>query len=392
MKIGEIKEKVKNFQKYPGTKKIKAASVCNQAYPSCFNLSLSEAEMHEEWGQYLSYDKDMIYSKIQPCIRHQDWKIICNDSENRYRYLSLFNMADVGGIIVQEYNKKHYIATRYSINAMVNFLTSLELDMSKIRIAYFYENNVANATNNKYRLNKNFPIDPILEYWKDKHKFKDSQFIPNNNRDTLLALNIFGLPTPWGYRNEIFYEHKGRLLDIGTIEHLMYSPIFDKTGEIIDIEKFKHSVAISGVGIERLAMVVNDLDNAWNIDTIAPLIDKAKLLFLLSESKSMILIQALRAIHRIIADGGKYESMNKRRKEYFRMFFKPIYQIIKNDDKFDNKIRQLLYLNSNLNPDEVNLSNSIDSVIKELEERYFAFARDNSKKLTGCSPRAEALS
>ncbi len=380
MKVQEIKNIVKNINKYPGTSNINAASVCNDAYPSCFNLSMSEAEMYEMWGQYLSYDKDMIYSKIQPCIRHQDWKIICNDSKNRYRYLSLFNMSDVGGIIVQKNNNEHIKATKYSIDAMIILLNKFGLDISKIKVAYFEKSNISDATDNKYQLNKNFPTDPIVKYWKDKHGFKDNQFIPNSDRDTMLALSIFGLPTPWGYRNEIFYKHKGKLLDIGTIEHLMYSPVFNDSGETIDIEEFKHSVVISGVGIERLSMVINDLNNVWEVDTIAPLIDKAKLFFHLPLNKSIILIEALRTIHQIISDGGRYESMNKRRKEYFRMFFKPIYEVIKQDDKSFKKIRELLYLNSNLNPENKNLLNCIGIVVKELNQRYLAHKADTSKK------------
>jgi len=74
--------------------------------------------MHEAFGQYLDYDHDLVYSKIQPCIRHQDWEIIKDDLENRYRYLSVFDMADVGGMIILLDGSKWQEAAHFSITAM----------------------------------------------------------------------------------------------------------------------------------------------------------------------------------------------------------------------------------------------------------------------------------
>jgi len=70
----ELRKILHDFPKYPGCKHVKPASVCNSGFPSSFNLSFGEPEMHELFGQYLDYSHDLIYSKIQPCIRHQDWK------------------------------------------------------------------------------------------------------------------------------------------------------------------------------------------------------------------------------------------------------------------------------------------------------------------------------
>ncbi len=370
MKIQEIREQLQNFPKYPGTKKYPPASVCNSGFPSCFNVSMTEAEMHKLWGQYLKYDCDLIYSKIQPVIRHNDWQIILNDTENRYRYLSVFDMADVAGLIIQKGNAKHREAVEFSINSMLSFIKSLSLDLNKIRVAYFEETNIDEATDGKYKLNKNFPTDPMFTYWENSSGLKKNQFIANHNRDTMLSLNIFGLPTPWGYRNEIFYEHQGRLLDIGTVEHLMYAPVFNEQKEVVDIKPFEHSIAVTGVGVERILMVVNDISNVWDIDTIKPLVEKVEKLFNLDEIKAMQVVQALRVIHRIIADCNFYANLgNKSRKKYFTKFFKTVAKHIDFNTENLRKIEELLILNSKLQPFYPELKLSISQTLVELKQR-----------------------
>lgn len=382
MTIQELREKLQKFPKYPGAKNYPPASVCNDGFPSCFNLSMSEAEMHELWGQYLKYDADLIYSKIQPCIRHQDWQTILEDKENNYRYLSLFDMSDVGGLIIQKDNSKHQESTEFSINSMINFLKSLNLDMKKLRIAYFEETNIKLATDGKYNLDQNFPTDPMLPYWKESFGFSESQFIPNHNRDTMLALNIFGNPTPWGYRNEIFYEHKGKLLDIGTVEHLAQVPVFNEKNEVVDVKPFEHSVAISAVGIQRIAMIVNDLENAWDVDNIKPMVEKAKELFGTSDHEAMVITQSLRVIHRIITDGKNYNQLNDRRKEYFRKFLKPLLSNLKNEADFE-KIQTLLEMHANLESSYPELENSTRQTLEEIKQRKIAIESDKSIKHRG---------
>ncbi|MDD5738792.1 MAG: hypothetical protein PHY72_02625 [Candidatus Pacebacteria bacterium] len=378
MKIWEIREQLQNFPKYPGTKKYPPASVCNNGFPSCFNLSMGEAEMHELWGQYLKYDCDLIYSKIQPVIRHEDWQKILDDTENRYRYLSVFDMADVAGLILQKDNVKHREAAEFSISSMLSFIKSLGLDLNKIRVAYFEETNISKATNGKYKIDKNFPTDPMLAYWKENFDLKENQFIASHNRDTMLALNIFGLPTPWGYRNEIFYEHQGKLLDIGTTEHLMYAPVFNEQKEVVDIKPFDHSVVVNGVGVERISMIVNDIGNIWDVDTIKPLVNEAEKLFSSGEIEAMQIIQALRVIHRIIADCKSYTNLNKRRKEYLRGFFKVLPKHIDFNVENLKKIDSLLVLNSELQPFYPELKLSINQTLVELKQRKEAIDSDQS--------------
>jgi len=379
----ELRKILHDFPKYPDCKHIKPASVCNSGFPSSFNLSFGEPEMHEQFKQYLDYSHDLIYSKIQPCIRHQDWEIILNDKQNRYRYLSLFDMADVGGLIIKTDPGKQDEITKFSIDSMMLFFNKIGLDKNKIKIAYFVETPIEQATNGKYKINKVFPTDPMIGYWKEKYSLKDEQLIPNQNRDTMLALNVFGLPTPWGYRNEVFYEHDNKLWDIGTMEYLPYRPVFDQNGEIIDIEKQKHSFAISAIGVERVLTILNNFKNVWEIDTIKPLID---LVSQFSEEKNdinaMIVAQSLRVLHKINSEIESYSSLNSRRKEYIRGFYRSYFEHIKKLKIKDSgkMLKELLLLNSNLNSFDLELKNSIDKTAKEFILRQESFLNDKSLK------------
>lgn len=382
MNIEELRKIISTVPKFPGTKIFLPASVCNDGFPSCFNLSLTEAEMFERWGQYLKYDNDLIYSKIQPCIRHQDWQTIIDDKDNSYRYLSLFDMADVGGIIIQKDNSRHQEAIEFSINSIVEFLKSLGLDINKLKISYFDGAIIKEATAGKYDLNKYFPMDPEFNYWKEKFGLRDDQLIPNHDRSTMLALSIFGFPSPWGYRNEIFYEHKGKLLDIGTVEHAPYAPVFDDNSAIIDIRPFEHSVAISGVGVERISMVINGLDKVWDVDTIKPMVDESKKIFRVDEHDAMIITQVLRVAHRIITDVKSYANLNRKRKEYFRAFLKPLFCYLNSEDDYGN-IDKLVELHADLESYYPELKSSVEQTVNEIRQRKIAFINDKSSKHRG---------
>src|SRR3989344_6380377 len=99
MDIQQLRKIISGCPKFSGAKIVKPSSVCNNGFPGTFNLSYAEAEMIENFGQYLDYDKDLIYSKIQPVIRFQDWSHVVNCGEHSYRYLSVFDLADIGGSV-----------------------------------------------------------------------------------------------------------------------------------------------------------------------------------------------------------------------------------------------------------------------------------------------------
>ncbi|MDP3697263.1 MAG: hypothetical protein Q8R55_04530 [Candidatus Taylorbacteria bacterium] len=122
MDIQQLRKIVSDCPKFSGAKVIKPASVCNDGFPGTFNLSYSEAEMVESFSQYLNYNKDLIYSKIQPVIRFQDWSHIVNYDEHSYRYLSVFDSADIGGAIILKDSDDWKNIISFSINSLATFL------------------------------------------------------------------------------------------------------------------------------------------------------------------------------------------------------------------------------------------------------------------------------
>ncbi len=271
MKNSDLRKVIVDFPKFSGAKSISPASVCNDGFPGTFNLSFIESEWLDEFqGQYLNYDHDFIVSKIQPCIRHQDWEIIKNDSVNRYRYLGVFEMADIGGVINLTDGKRIDEVTQFSMESLYKFLVkTINLSPNKLRITYCTGGNVKHLTGGKYQFDKKLSKDIFVENWV-KLGINNEQLIPDDTRDTLLSLNIFGLPAPWGYRNEILYDHQGKLLDIATFEYLYYRPIFDGD-KIVDLKKWEHCFSVSAIGVERVLMVKNNISQITECDHIKPI-------------------------------------------------------------------------------------------------------------------------
>jgi hypothetical protein len=371
MKTTEIRQIIKNLPRIPNIAYLHEAPVIHSGFPSCFNLSFGEYELLREFnGQYLVYDHDCIYSKIQPCIRHQDWETIVKDEKNRWRYLSLFNMADVSGLIIKQNNKEQEELGKHAIFSFVHFIVSLGLKKENLRISYFAGGKVRDVTKGKYELETYIPSDPLKDYWKTLG-ISENQFISDATRDTFLALQVFGLPTPWGYRNEINYLHDGKLLDIGTVEYMKFEPVFvDK--KIIALKPFRHSLGISAVGVERLLMIINNHANVYDIDIIEPLIHEVlERCEKKDKIQAMIIVQAIRALHQIISDGGIYSRLNTRRKEYVRMFCRDMVVAAKkiNYNLSPIHIKKILQLNAKLQLFYPQLLNNIEITGQEIQAR-----------------------
>lgn len=385
MDIQQLRKMISGCPKFSGTKVVNHASVCNEGFPGTFNLSFTEAEMIKSFGQYLDYDKDLIYSKIQPVIRFQDWSHVERSDEYSYRYLSVFDLADIGGSISLKNGEDWENGVRFSINSLAAFLfEKLQLDKSKIRISYFTGGNVSQVSKGKYDLNFDLPPDSSVKFWK-MQGINESQLVGDKTRDTLLTLNIYGLPTPWGFRHEINYLHDGKLLDIGTFEYLFYRPIFEKN-KLIDLHRWEHLFVISAVGLERLLMVKNDFSRITDCAHIKPLIES-----LLETSKNKdyqqaeILSQALRAVHRIISDCDGYINLSRQRKEKLRSFYKAILMCRnKLGMKLNRKqLETLLRQNAELQSFYPELETSVTKTVEEIISAEARLKADKSRKLGG---------
>ncbi|MDP2812594.1 MAG: hypothetical protein Q8O32_02785 [bacterium] len=389
MDIHELRNIIINYPKFPGTQTVSRASVCNDGFPGTFNLSYSEAEMIEHFGQYLDYDKDLIYSKIQPVIRFQDWEHIAIADEHSYRYLSVFDLADIGGSIVLKQNKNWQKTVQISIDSLAKFLFDvILLDKTKIRISYFQGGDVSQVTKEKYKLNFKLPTDETREFWK-QHGIQEKQFIPDESRDTLLALNVFGLPTPWGFRHEINYLHNGKLLDIATFEYLFYRPIFNNN-TLVGLRRWEHLFVISAVGLERLLMVINNFHHITECSHIRPLVESIlNVATEKKESEAEILTQALRAIHLIITDCDSYTNLSPRRKEKLRSFLKAV---ISSHNKLGislskTNLEKWFKLNTELQPFYPELKKSVKRTVREVAEAQKRLQTDKSMKHGGVAQK-----
>lgn len=375
MNIEELRTIISDTPKFLDTKILKPASVCNEGFPGTFNLSYSEAEMIENFHQYLDYDRNFIYSKIQPVIRFQDWSNIAKSDKDSYRYLSVFDLADIGGAVILKGPKNINNVISFSIDSFANFLINkLQLDKSKLRISYFAGGNVKEVTRGKYDFDFELPADNTISYWK-KFDIKNDQFIPDKSRDTLLALSVFGHPTPWGFRHEINYLHEGKLLDIGTFEYLLYRPIFQDK-KIVNLQKWEHLFVISAVGLERILMVKNNFSRVTDCSHVKPLIEIIIEAAIQKDYKQAeIFCQGLRVIHRVISDCGKYKNLSHKRKEKMRIFYKAIFDYSRKlgIELTSNQLEVFLKLNADLQKFYPELTLSIKetmSNIAEANERF----------------------
>jgi hypothetical protein len=380
----KFRKLISQSTKFPNTKQISPAPVCNEGFPGTFNLSFTESEWLKEFnGQYLDYNKDLMYSKIQPCIRHQDWDIIKSNGEDVYRYLSVFDMADVSGAISVIDGKKLDEIAEFALKSLYDFLIGqLKLSPEKLRVKYCIGGNVADVTKGKYPLEKTIEADPKIELWR-RLGIGEDQWIPDQTRDSLLALHIYGLPTPWGYRNEVFYEHRGKLLDIATFEYLLWRPVFDANGNIEDIRPWEHAFAISAIGVERVLMVLNNHETVMECPHIKPLVEMT-----LSDARhkiftsAVIFTEGLRAIHRIVSDAGGYRNLSKHRKQKIRDYYNGIFHSadILGINTDSRTFRKYLQKNADLQSYYPELMKSVDEAAEEMMEAKSRFTEDKSKK------------
>lgn len=372
----QLKEDLANFPKYPGTVTVEPGPMINEGYPSNFNLSFAYYEWTKKEGQkgsskqYISYVGDMFYTKCQPCIRPQDWETIVSDDENKYRYLSYFHMADVGGLIARmDANSRREVGL-FAIQSLISFFKQYDLDLKNVFVAYCAGGKVSDLTDGKYTFDKHVDPDPFFEDWIDAGIPKENM-VSDTTRDTLLSLRNYSRPSPWGYRNEIFYKHNGRLLDIATIEHLCFEPVFDEEMNTVDIKEYRHAFSISAVGVERVLMVLNGYKDIREVDLVAPLYEMVRSRMASIDDVDVdSLVQTLRPIQAIITDDGQWSNLNSRRKEIARAFYMEFGRVWSKYGLMldDPLLVDFLNLNAQLLEHE-NMKDKVQSVMLELRER-----------------------
>lgn len=363
MTYQELLTKINNYYKKIGFDQWPSAPVIHDGFPGNFNLSFTEYEFLNQNPDFFNLQKDIVYIKNQPCIRHNDFSHIKKPDEDSYRYLLRFTMSSVGGIYWEKSVSKRPQRIKDNLSNLFEFLTKeCGLDINKFHIQYLKSDTISKLTEGKYSFNYNIPDDPNLSYYKNLG-IPEKNFIPVSNRDALLALNIYGRPTPWGYRNEIFYEYNGKLLDIGTFECLVFEPCFDSANNIIGLKPYPHTLVISAVGSERILMILNNQKDINEIDLIS---EPSKFLRPYTNLQSaQQLVQVLRTIQLIIADSGGWEKLGKNRKEKLNDFYALLDKIVIINNIPIEIIEKIMIKIAELEPNLPQLKNSIKKNIRD---------------------------
>jgi hypothetical protein len=359
------------FSRYPGIIWKKPASVVNEAFPGTFNLSFNEVEHLEKFGSYINYSEPMLFGKVQPVIRHNDFtkKIIQGDYS--YKYLGLF---DMGGISLSFPDNKN-IDTE--VKKLLTYLWQYLFDFLKLSPEHLYVKvskggDISKITNGKYNFKKVIPPDNLAKQLWLSLGLKESHFIYDDTRDTFLALNSFGRVSPWGYRNEILYDiGKGKeekdLLDIATLEYFLWKPIIDND-KIIDIEINQSSCIFIGFGLDRLHFLKERMSHILKCDHIQGLyillnnnVDKV-------DNEVFILTEALRVVHRIFNDVSSYMQLSQSRKKKLSIYLQIIEKAYERRKWSIEDLRKVFTLDTETSPYRLEFKESLNLVINQVEE------------------------
>jgi len=365
----------KHFSSFPDTKKFRNYSVVNEGFPGTFNLSFCEPEVLEHFKNFIDFNHELLYTKIQPCIRVEDFlKVLLPLSKKSSFYLGVFDMAGI--CICRTSQKKIEKDTRDLIRFSFDFLINkLKLNPNNIFIKCFGGENIKQATDGKYEIDKFVDKDNLcIKEW-DSLGLLEENIILDKTRETLLTL-FFQKPTPWGYREEILYKlENGEFLDIGTIEYLIYEPII-RNKVITNIKKWENGSCLAVFGLERLSFLINNFNHIKECDHIKPLFEA-----ILNDSKNateaevFLFTECIRTSQRIFTDSMGYKNLSRHRKKKLNYYIHPMIDYLGNLKIPKEKLEEYLKINANLQPWYPELKRNVDLVYKELLN---TFSRKNS--------------
>ncbi len=367
MKYEQLRNLFTNhFSQSKEIKKYKNYSIVNKGFPGNFNLSFSEPEMIEEFGGLINIKHKLLYTKIQPCIRFEDFlKVLSPLSKQSYMYLGLFDMA--GFCMCCPKSNELQKQTKILINQVWDFLINkLGFNPAKLFIKCFAGENIPQATKGKYEIVKEIKKDNLsINEW-TKLGLSSHNILLDKTRDTFLALHIHR-PTPWGYRTEILYKlENGDFLDLGTIEYFPWKPVFKKD-KIIDIADWEHSCCLVVFGLERLTFIMNNLIHIKDCDIIKPLFDEiyndAKIK---NETQAFLLCECIRTAQRILTDSGGYTNLSRHRKKKLTKYIQQMYHLFKIMELSNTSLKDYLKINAKLQEWYPELKENVDLVNTEL--------------------------
>lgn len=303
----ELRKKFTKWPKYSGCRTVQRAPLMTPGFPGSFNMSSTEHHWLKEYGGYVDWNHDYVFSTVQSCIRLNDFELL--DTPAGWNYLGVFEMADLSGEIalarVGDYRDLYY----WQMRELVRFLGELGIAANRIHPSYCTGGRVEDLTAGKYRFDYAIPEDVLSRDAFVAAGVPGKNLIPEATRDTLLSLHLHR-PSPWGYRNEIYVEteREGKtvLVDVATSEYFLWRPLFsggEDAARIVGLETSRNGALGIGCGVERLCMVANNLGRVHEVDYLRPFYEQWQLITGTGASgRDFLAGESLRALHRIHAD------------------------------------------------------------------------------------------
>jgi hypothetical protein len=373
MKYEELRTRIQEHPKLTGCVTIDRAPLITPGFPGTFNLSFTEDPWLKEYGRYVDFDKDYIFSTVQSCIRPEDIPRI--STEDSWKYLGVFELADLTGI-ASFAKKPNYEAIQHElIDNLVRFITGLGIPLSKIHPSYARGDAMSSITEGKYTIDFTIPEDTISKAGFLKAGIPESNLIPDSSRDTFLCPFLrtsmpYSMPysMPWGYRNEINVDistdSTPKLLDVGTIEYILWKPRLKgdyKPENVVSIDEANFGVSLAAVGLERLCMATNGLKRVQDVDHLVPFYEE---MLRTTKTDNLLAGESLRALHRIYADITIYGlTISRHQKMKIRDLIRNIPETINTE-----ALRTLLTIHTETQSWHKNLQKGIEPTIQRIEE------------------------
>jgi hypothetical protein len=382
----DLRCEVEGLEKIAGCKRIERPPLINNGFPGQFNLSFTEQPWLDEYGSYIDFNHDYIFSTTPSCIRFSDmYDEVTKKSnlmgENSWKYLGVFEMSDLAGMGSFQSKQDIYSLQKKQAKNLIDLLDKYGIDKKRLFPTYQPSANLRDVPSKKR--NYDYPFDfKIPEDAIGKNVFLDlgipeENITPDYSGSTLLRLylskripgGLIRIPSPWGYRNEIDIDvgtkNNLRLLDVATLERATYKPVI-RDNTIIGLSDINDTITVGAVGLERLCMVVNGLSNVREIDYIKD--------FYLSMPKidnSTLVGEYLRALHRICSDlplAKRRFNFNMEEHHHTNKRYKKIRRVIKKSGLDTAQIKDLLLINAEIQYWHPELKEGVDITINELDK------------------------
>lgn len=178
---------------------------------------------------------------IQPCFRYQDLKQL-----NTGYHLPFFDMGVALSIDRHTYP--------FFIKQIFMFFNSLGLNKKKLSVTVFGGEMMQNI---------------FLSKDEEAYKTWVELGIPDDQIKFLGIQDNFFLLKQKGYggvRTEVFYDYEGKRIEIGTVIKLTVSVNSRKSNDDLIISSFNRNVFCLGIGLNRLAMLMEEREFISNFD------------------------------------------------------------------------------------------------------------------------------